>query len=60
MRNPTGLTHIKNCARCGNEHVKLPIYQFTQPVSETFRHYSICPNLEEPILVEVIEVSAAT
>jgi hypothetical protein len=45
-------TDIKTCARCGKDH-EVEMKQFTNPGNYT--HWAMCPELQEPILIIVIE-----
>jgi hypothetical protein len=42
---------VKSCARCGEDHE----VDF-QPLDnhETYTHWAMCPNKEQPILMEVV------
>lgn len=52
---------IKNCIRCGEDHKDLEAKKLTNPMeipnSNGYKisHWAMCPKLNEPIMVEVIE-----
>jgi hypothetical protein len=54
-------TTIIHCARCGENHEHLEIKKLTIPIElpdsngHNINYWAMCPTLNEPIMVEVIE-----
>ncbi len=52
---------VKRCARCGDDH-EVEFFEFKgNPVvsgEETSTHWGVCPNLNEPILMHIIQDDA--
>jgi len=46
-------TEIKCCARCEKDH-EVEVKVFTNP-PPIYTHWALCPNLNEPILIKIIE-----
>lgn len=48
-------TSVTGCSRCGNNHQNITFAKFTNPVKDTgsqiWTHWTICPVLNEPILL---------
>lgn len=50
---------VTNCARCGKNHKELEAHEFTIPPTNTlFTHWIMCPELNEPILMYMLETKA--
>lgn len=50
------LDRMENCARCGESHLKLPMFRFGRPVvagTTTFTHWCLCPKTKEPVVLKV-------
>ena len=53
-------TNIIGCARCGEDHKDLEMEKLTIPIDipdtngNKVEYWSMCPNLNEPILIIVI------
>jgi hypothetical protein len=41
---------IKNCARCGGDHVNMLFKSFGRK-PDRYSHFGICPTTQEPILM---------
>lgn len=54
---PTLRIMIRSCPRCGKDHAKIEVQEFTRP-SLPSTHWTMCPTVGEPILVEMREVEA--
>jgi hypothetical protein len=51
-------TTIRNCARCGGTHEDIEMKTITRPVlicNIMFNYFAMCPNTNEPIVIEVKE-----
>jgi hypothetical protein len=48
---------VKNCARCGQDH-EVEFREFVQNGVGDLTHWGMCPVLNEPILMRIIEVDA--
>lgn len=46
-------TNIVSCARCEKDH-EVEVKEFTNP-PPNYTHWALCPNLQEPILIKVVE-----
>lgn len=46
---------VTNCARCGNNHIKLRFEPLTQPTYDGWTFWAPCPTNGEPILMQVAE-----
>jgi len=44
---------VKTCARCGEDHI-ITFRRFKNPI-DRFTHWALCPNTNEPILLEIYE-----
>lgn len=54
---------IKNCARCGNDHLNIDAEQFKRAVINhdaltpneqiLYNYWALCPNVRQPILIKV-------
>lgn len=60
MRDPVGVSGIKNCARCGEDHPDVQIATaFLRPFAppeangKAWTHWTICPVSGDPILIMV-------
>lgn len=55
-------TTIDGCARCGDKHVDLEFKLFVKNSimdanGTHWNYWAMCPNIKEPILLKIIEVS---
>ena len=48
--------NVKSCARCGNNHDKLPFELLNNPTDE-FNHWGMCPKTNQPILLAIMQSS---
>ena len=51
-RKPDFRIRVVDCARCQGIHDSVPFYKFGAPPSFA-THWAMCPNSEDPILMEV-------
>jgi hypothetical protein len=42
------------CARCGEDHKSLKFKKLTKPEEGDYTHWSMCPTLDEPILLKIV------
>ena len=57
MKEPLKVT-VKGCARCGENHHLLEFYAFENPIIiefSKFTHWGVCPKLNEPILMKLVQ-----
>lgn len=56
MISGTITADVKKCARCGDSHLQLMFFPFTQaPDGDEYgswSHWTLCPKLREPILFD--------
>lgn len=51
---------LYNCARCGEDHMQSEFKKFTIPIIDDdgiWTYWCMCPKLNEPILMKVLEDS---
>jgi hypothetical protein len=57
MREDVKLQELDNCPRCGELHSNLIFERIVNPPhandGHTFTHFSICPKIEQPILLRI-------
>lgn len=55
---------VKNCVRCGKDHLKVDFFTFERPpVDESdtiWSHWGQCPHTNEPILMRYAEKTEKT
>lgn len=50
---------LEGCARCDGEgHEGLTFHEFTRAVDGRYTYWAMCPTLNEPILMEIVEREA--
>lgn len=47
------VTEIRGCSRCGKKHKELEFKEFKTPAG-IYTHWTMCPTLNEPILLEFV------
>jgi len=54
----TTTSDVRNCARCGGQHLQLEFRRFTRPFGvgrEAFQWWAPCPTNGEPLLMRRVE-----
>jgi len=47
-------TDIVNCARCGEDHAGMEFQEFVQKPDTGHTHWAMCPEIEQPILLVIV------
>lgn len=54
LENNQLITDVSNCARCGYNHKQLVFVKLINPMEDGWEYWSMCPELEEPILLKIV------